>query len=578
MPNNNMIMPDKYDTKFKQYWGHNKLKPLQKQIIKTMIEEPGDSLVVMRTGFGKSVCYQLPFLLTGKCIIVISPLIALMEDQKQSLIEKNIPVTALNSNMSTDLKEMEKLSIMEGENKIIYMSPEYLVKNHEFIDSLHHDNRLAFIALDEAHCVSSWGHDFRPDYNALSCLKNWFPDLPIMALTATATRKTRDEIIDTLQLDEYYEFVSSFDRPNLYIECKQKTSSMDSDLQPYIDEFGDQYCIVYARTIANVKKVCEHLNNSGIVAKEYHGSMTKNQRTDVQTEFANGDFKWIVATVAFGMGIDQDVTLVLHYGAPGDLEAYYQEIGRAGRTGESSTCAMIYGAGDMVVNRVLLNEVTDKAHKKHRESQIRHMEEFIRTGTCRRKKLLSYFGENVKKLLCGNCDSCLRDQGKSELIVRGIQWPMFMFKCLMVHENIYSGITNIIKIILGNKVKPIEKYHGSLFFGIGKEYCKDPNFWKKVAEVALLNGHIANEMIPSGKGSVMKASTELKEWYKGIKPLITEHKLTGFDYDNYLSIQHLVQCDYEIPSLCMDMDKFIRKHTATLLELSIEDELEMAMF
>ena len=570
-------MPDKYDTKFKQYWGHSKLKSLQKQIIKTMVEEPGDSLVVMRTGFGKSVCYQLPFLmLKNKCIIVISPLIALMEDQKQSLIDKNIPVIALNSNMTTGVKEMEKLSIIEGENKIIYMSPEYLVKNYDFIEELYNDDRLGFVALDEAHCVSSWGHDFRPDYQSLTCLKTWFPNLPIMALTATATRKTRDEIVETLQLDDYYEFVSSFDRPNLYIECKQKTSNMGNDLQPYIDEFSNQFCIVYARTIANVKKVCEHLNNHGVVAKEYHGSMTKNQRTNTQTEFANGNFKWIVATVAFGMGIDQDVTLVLHYGAPPDIESYYQEIGRAGRTGEPATCAMICGPGDMVVNRILLSEITDKEHKKHKERQIRHMEEFIRASTCRRKKLLTYFGESAKKLICTNCDTCLRDQSKGDEIVTGIQWPMFMFKCLMAHENMYMGSANILKIILGNKIKPIAKYHDSLFFNAGKEYCKDPTFWKKIIEIAQCNNYVIDETIPSGRGVVMKPSLELKEWYNTIKPIISEHKLTGFDYDNYLSIQHLVQCDYEIPSTCLDIDKFIRKHTATLLELSIEDELDMA--
>lgn len=566
-------MPDKYNVKFKQYWGHDKLKPLQKQIIKTIVEEPGDSLVVMRTGFGKSVCYQLPFLLMNKSIVVVSPLIALMEDQKQSLIDKNIPVIALNSTMTPKEKEDEKNKILKGENKIIYMSPEYLTGSYDFIYTLYENNQLAFIAIDEAHCVSSWGHDFRPDYNALSCLKEWMEDIPIMALTATATKKTRDDIVETLNLEEYYEFVSSFDRPNLYLECKQKSSSIEKDFDHYVNNYYDHYCIVYARTIDNVKKVCEHINNCGIEAHEYHGKMTSKQRSDVQTRFSNGEFKWIIATVAFGMGIDQDITLVIHYGAPGDLESYYQEIGRAGRNGEASICSMIFGNGDMVVNRLLLNDEVTREHKKYKERQIKYMEEFIRDNVCRRKNLLKYFGEKVKKTNCGNCDNCLRDQTLTTSINEGLQWPLFAFKCFMAHESVYSGITNIVNVILGKKIKAIEKYHKCLFFNIGKKYCSDPKFWKKISEILLLNEYIEDETIPSGRGVVLKPTLKLKSWYNDIKPIVRENQLKGFDIDNYMVIKHLVNEEYEIPSTCMDIEPYIKKHTVTALEEGIQAEL-----
>jgi ATP-dependent DNA helicase RecQ len=560
-----------YDVALKKYWGHDKLKVLQKQVIHSIYAEKSDSLVVLRTGYGKSVCFQLPFTLDmSKCVIVVTPLIALMEDQKQCLKSKGIPVIALNSNLKPDIKSFEMSEITDGANKIIYMSPEFIVKNRTFVEELYDDERLAFIAIDEAHCVSSWGNDFRPSYKALGCLKDWMPNVNIMALTATATQKIRDDISKTLQLEDYYEFISSFDRSNLYIECTEKSDTLEEDFAPYVKEYGDKVCIIYARKRQDTENIAKALCKMGINAKAYHAGLNANLRTEIQTEFTLGSLPWIICTNAFGMGIDQNVQIVMHYGSPGDLESYYQEIGRAGRSGEPAKCIMFHGKGDMVVNRMLLKDIKDVEYKKFREIQIKNMEDYVRTNRCRRKVLLKYFGETYKYDNCENCDICTKHKQMSATINHDLRWPMFMFKCFIMHSEIYGGSTKLLNVLMGKKLKPIIQYHSSKFFGLGKRY--DIAFWKLIIEVALYNGYVINQSIPSGFGTVILPTDKLKSWYNNAKPILKENKITGFDYDTFTTIAQHFQEIYEIPSTCDDLDRYIRKRTMTVLETSIYDQ------
>lgn len=570
-----MEKADIYDRLLKKYWKHNKLKSLQKQIIKAVVEEKNDLMAILSTGYGKSVCYQLPFLVAKKkkCVLVISPLIALMEDQKQSLNDKGIPVASLNSSMKSSLRDMIMSNISDGENKILYMSPEFTLKNEEFITDLYEDDRLLFVAIDEAHCVSSWGNDFRPDYQALSCLKNWMPEVNIMALTATATEKVRDDIAESLGLEEYYEFISSFDRKNLYIECKLRTTVPEDDFAEYINEYRDKSCIVYVRTRDHCQKISDMLVTQKILSEPYHAGLSATLRQTTQDKFISGEVKWIVATVAFGMGIDRAVELVIHYGSPGDMESYYQEIGRAGRSGAESKCIMMYGKDDMRINRILLKDIKDIEYKQYREAQIRNMSNFLRTGECRRKVLLKYFGEKYGKDNCNKCDNCTKTTRVINGLQHDLQYPMFMFKSFMMYTGINGGPTKLLNVLMGKKLAAIKDYHNSVFFGLGKRY--DIKFWKCIIEICIHNGYLLEETIPSGFGVVLRTTDKLKNWYKILKPILKEKKIKSFDYDNYLTVTIEDQNsheNYDLPGTCLDIDKYIRKRTMTSIESIIYDE------
>lgn len=568
------VAPDSYDKLFKKYWKHDKLKSMQKQIIKGIVEEKSDILGILATGFGKSVCYQLPFLVCKKkkCILVISPLIALMEDQKQALVDKGINVASLNSSMKTAERDMLMSNITDGENKIIYMSPEFALKNEEFITDLYEQNRLLFIAIDEAHCVSSWGNDFRPDYQSLSNFKEWMPELNIMALTATATETVRDDIAESLGLDDYYEFISSFDRKNLYIECKLRSSIPEEDFEEYIRDYSDNACIVYVRTREHARKISTMLTNQGIICEPYHAGLSATNRTETQNKFISGEVKWIVATVAFGMGIDRAIELVIHYGSPGDMESYYQEIGRAGRSGAEAKCIMLYGKDDMRINRILLKDIKDMEYKKYREAQIRNMSNFLRTDCCRRKTLLNYFGEKYKKDNCEKCDNCTKVDKIVDGLQHDLQYPMFVFKTFMMYTGINGGATKLLNVLMGKKLANIKDYHSSLFFGLGKRY--DIKFWKCIIEIAIHNDYLIEETIPSGFGIVLRPTDKLKQWYKEIKPILKEKKIKSFDLENYLVVCESAHEDYALPGTCLDIDKYIRKRTMTTVEaLIFEDGL-----
>jgi RecQ family ATP-dependent DNA helicase len=566
-------MSDIYDLTLQEYFGYSELKPLQKNIIKTILEDKTDVLGILATGYGKSICYQLPFLILKqtKCIIIVSPLIALMEDQKSALEDKDIPVICMNSNMGIKTKEYEKSRILEhNENKIIYMTPEYLVNCQDFITDLFNYNQLAFIAIDESHCVSSWGSDFRPEYKSLKCLKEWLPNLNIIALTATATSKVRQDIVTSLGMIKYKEYVSSFDRPNLYMEFKLKTSDILYDLKPIVEQTDKKiFAIIYVRTREMTEKVVKNLEKIGVNAFAYHAGLNQTTRKSIQENFAKGEFNWIVATIAFGMGIDQDIGLVIHYGAPGDMESYYQEIGRAGRSGKESKCICFYEKDDMVINRILLREIKDPAYKRFRENQIRQMEKFLKSDTCRRVTILNYFGETVTFQTCVNCDNCTREKECTQSIQKSIQYPIYLLLKFIIDSKINSGLGKIISVLSGKREAKIKQFWPSPFFGLGKVYNID--FWKCIVNICIYNDLLKEETIPSGFGTILKLTSNSLIWYKEIKEILKKNKITTDTYEQILFVIDDLRRDYKIPRDSLHIKDLIKTNIITSTEEILQE-------
>jgi len=554
---------DKYCNKF----GYAKLRPLQHQIIDAILADKCDVIGIMSTGYGKSTCYQLPFeaIKGTQCILVICPLIALMEDQVASLTKKGIISVALNSNMNMKQRDTEMSIITMGINKIIYMSPEFCMSQREFLNNLYLEDRLLMIAIDEAHCISSWGNDFRGDYRSLSCFKEWFPETPIMALTATATSKVREDIAINLNLGEYYEYVSSFDRPNIYIDCRRKSNAIE-DLRPLIKEHGTKQTIVYVRTRDMTIKISEKLNELGINSKPYHGGLPKEERQETFEEFVSGRYKWIVATVALGMGIDQNIPLVIHYGAPGDLSTYYQEIGRAGRNGEEAKCILFYGPGDMRINRIFLKDIENAKYKKNRETQIDYMEYFLKSTECRRKLLLQYFGEEYPHKTCDNCDNCCAEKVDETIemeMQNALQYPLFLFRIFLLKSQINAGLGKFCSVLLGKGGKKTADFSKSPFYGSGKRY--DEKMWHIAYETSILNEYIQLKTI--GFGQVIESSNKLLAWYR--TNMIHFKKLKSFTFDEYLTIAYDLKEDFIIPH-GVEIMKYHNKRS-----ISISEELAL---
>ena len=556
-------MTDIYNITLKENFGHDELKPLQHDLIKSIMNKK-DVIGILATGYGKSICYQLPFFLLNKTIIIICPLIALMEDQKKKLENKDIPVICFNSNLSSSIKEYEKTELLSGNHKIVYMTPEYLNACQDFILELWDKDFLGFIAIDEAHCLSSWGNDFRPEYKQLSCLKEWIPELNIMALTATATNIIKKDIIDTLKLNNYKEFISSFDRPNLYIELNLKSSDIKFDLEPYIKENGNEKCIIYVRTRDMTDKITKILKSCKLKAESYHAGLEIKERNKIQEDFLCSKFNWIVATIAFGMGIDADINLVIHYGSPGDIESYYQEIGRAGRDGTASRCIMFYEKDDMRINRLLLKDIKDENHKKNREKQIKSMQAYLRTEKCRKIVILEYFGEKIGA--CMNCDNCLRKKESINHIQTHIQYPIYLLLKFMVESKICGGITKILNVLIGKKDSKIKDYYKSKFYGLGKNY--ELNYWKHIASICIHNNLISEETIKSGYGTILKITSETVKWHTNVKEILKNNNIKSDDYENIMFIKNDICREYNIPRDCKNIDTYIKiQHISGIEEI-----------
>ena len=385
----------------KKFYGYDSFRPIQYDVIRHVMKG-GDALVLMPTGGGKSVCFQLPALMSEGCAIVISPLLALMKDQVDALQSNGIPAAAVNSMQSdaTNRDVVEK--VFSGKIKLLYISPERLLAE---IDRWSSSLQISMIAVDEAHCISQWGHDFRPEYTKLSVLKQYFKDIPFIALTATADKLTRDDIVRQLRMPDAEMFISSFDRPNLSLGVIANYTEKEKlrKICDFIDEHPRQSGIIYCLSRANTEKVAKFLCKEGYNAMSYHAGMGNADRLRVQRLFLNDEINIICATIAFGMGIDKsNIRWVVHFNMPKNIECYYQEIGRAGRDGLPADTLMFYSYSDVAM---LTHFVEESGQLEINRLKLRRMQEYAEAGVCRRRMLLSYFNERYDHD-CGNCDVC----------------------------------------------------------------------------------------------------------------------------------------------------------------------------
>jgi ATP-dependent DNA helicase RecQ len=445
----------------------------------------GNCLVLMPTGGGKSLCYQLPSLLREGCGIVVSPLIALMRDQVAALIEAGVNAAVLNSTLSfQEASEVER-RLIAGDLDLLYVAPERLLTPRCL--SLLEQARIALFAVDEAHCVSQWGHDFRPDYIALSAIAERFPDVPRMALTATADPLTRRDIMERLALAGAPQFVSSFDRPNIRYEIIDKKNPL-AQLKSFITErHAGKAGIVYCLTRARVEEVAAALAEDGIAALPYHAGLEAGLRARHQDRFINEDGVVIVATVAFGMGIDKpDVRFVAHLDLPRSIEAYYQETGRAGRDGKPSTAWMAYGLPDIVQQRRMIDESEGSdAYKRVSVQKLDALVGLAEAANCRRARLLSYFGETFHSDTCGNCDNCL-----SPPRVRDGKIVAQKLLSCVYRTGQRFGAMHLIDVLVGRPTERVKKFgHDKLsVFGVGRELNEKQ--WRVVLRQLLALGHL----------------------------------------------------------------------------------------
>jgi len=516
-------------------FGYKEFRPYQQQVVDAVISGQ-DAFVLMPTGGGKSICYQLPALHRPGVGIVVSPLISLMKDQVDSLLANGVRAACYNSSLNAAAARQVLAELHAGQLDLLYVAPERLLTD-DFLERLQ-GLPVALFAVDEAHCVSQWGHDFRPEYVQLGRLRQLFPAVPVIALTATAEKQTRLDILHRLQLHDVQQVVASFDRPNIRYTVIDKAKPF-LQLSAFLETRQQESGIIYCLSRKRVEEVAAKLQQDGVSAAAYHAGLPAEQRRQVQDNFIRDDLQIVVATVAFGMGIDKpNVRFVVHYDLPKTIESYYQETGRAGRDGLPAEVLLLFGYGDIAISRGLIEKGGNAEQKRIEIYKLNAMVAYAESGTCRRRALLSYFGESLDED-CGNCDICLHPPERYDATDDARKALSCVYR---VGQRF--GIGHVIEVLRGSKAQRIfELRHDQLStYGIGREQSQD--HWSHLLRQLIHHGYLEQDI---ANFSVLKLTEAARPLLRGEQKLtITrprlkpgrkkkpERKIVGLDYDQEL--------------------------------------------
>jgi ATP-dependent DNA helicase RecQ len=553
-----MILKDALSMKevLKEVFGFDSFKGNQEAIIKHLLSKK-DTFVIMPTGGGKSLCYQLPALMCEGTAIIVSPLIALMKNQVDNLrnygTEHNL-AHFMNSSLSkAEMKEVRQ-DLVDGNTKLLYVAPESLTKdeNVEFLRNID----ISFYAIDEAHCISEWGHDFRPEYRRIRpIIETIGQDVPLIALTATATPKVQQDIIKNLEIPQATLFKSSFDRPNLYYEVRPKTETVVKDVIKYIKANSGKSGIVYCMSRKKVEEMAESLVVNGIKALPYHAGLESNTRKNNQDRFLMEDVDVIVATIAFGMGIDKpDIRYVIHYDMPKSLESYYQETGRVGRDDGEGNCIAFYSYDDILKLEKFMKD-KPVAEQEIAKELLQETVAYAESAVCRHKLLLHYFGEEFHKENCGSCDNCLHPKAKFE----GKDFIKIAIETVLAVKQQFKA-KHIVNIIVGKNSTTMKSYKHNQLDEFGKGADEDERFWNAVIRQALISQLLVKDIENYG---ILKVS---KEGFKFLKKPYSVMLTHDRDYDNLEEEEDIMEgahktstADKTLFSLLKDLRKEISR-------------------
>ncbi|WP_370573480.1 DNA helicase RecQ [Methanomethylovorans sp.] len=528
-----------------KYFGYNTFRPLQEDIIKDVLAGK-DVFVLMPTGGGKSLCYQLPALLMNGVTVVVSPLISLMKDQVDTLRANGVEAAYLNSTLSYKESNRIKQELEKNIIKLLYVAPERLTLSSTL--SLFDRIKVNLFAIDESHCISEWGHDFRPEYRKLSILKRKYPHIPVIALTATATPKVREDTISQLHIKDCNTYVASFNRKNLLYQVRPKKDTYEQIVQ-FLRDRKDKSGIIYCQSRKTVDELTGKLRKSGFNALPYHAGLSDAARSRNQDIFIKDDAEIIVATIAFGMGIDKpNVRFVIHYDLPRNLESYYQETGRGGRDGLECECILFFSRGDKYKIDYFIDQMAKNEEREAARSKLKEVMDYCQSTICRRKMLLHYFGEELDEENCGGCDVCLQPVKRTD----ATEEAKLLIKCVQEVGQRY-GITHVTEILTGSNSKKItEKGHHRLSsHGMGTYLPKDR--WVDIARELVHQGILKLEgsrypLLKLDEGSqqvtaenriveVSQMSTENKEFLVTPNKLIVTEKLEKVVKNNSLLLK-----------------------------------------